>query len=352
MAREVGRVIGGHHDANTGTSILLSVLATVLFPAAGILQGLNSSAALANATSSATVASAAASTAVSSATSFLGSKMVLAGIKPKQLREADAIAMRLLKPLGWSENDIASSLESCTHIDGEDAWAKDFRFSAEHVRTLVPEEGTALASAAPLVTRTAQNNLGQAPAASGLVAIESKSQVKVQAQNQVKIQDSALALKSEPSQDTSEVSKPALVVAEQVPETTKVAETTPQATADQVTAAKDTEIIAKNEVISVSPDITAKGDATMPEANVPEANLEGQEAPIEDGASDILTEEFQLSDAVSQHVTKMSVRSAMAKKITPRAKLNKNGSKVVSKKASKKASKVASKKASKVASKK
>ncbi|HLD09995.1 MAG TPA: hypothetical protein VJB68_08120 [Methylophilaceae bacterium] len=290
IAREMGRVIGRHHDKNTGTSILLSVLVGVLFPATNIFHAFNGSAALANATSSTTVVTTAATTAASSATSFVSSKMVLAGIKPKQLREADAIAMRLLEPLEWSGRDIASSLEACTQIDGEDAWAKDFRFSAAHVRTLVPKEEVAMASAEPRVElpdfQKAQN------AKSGKLAAN---------------------------------------------------------TLKENAHLEDATIVAKNEV-GVSSDAVVVGALTAPQASVseaelPEAKLEEREATIEDETNDALTEESQLTDTVSlpaaKRAAKPSPHGAVAKKIAARG-LNKKSSRVVSRKVSKPASKVAS----------
>ena len=283
IAREMGRVIGRHHDKNTGTSILLSVLVGVLFPAANIFNGINGSAALANATSSTTFATTAATTAASSATSFVGSKMVLAGIKPKQLREANAIAMRLLGPLEWSGGDIASSLEACTHIDGEDAWAKDFRFSAAHVRTLVPEEEIAVASAEP----------------------------------EVGLPDFQVAQSTEPGEAAVNMSEGNILL-------------------------EDAVIVAKNEV-GVSSDAVATDALTAPNTKLPEVKLDEQEATIEDEVNDTLTEESQLSDDVGHHVTrnlvKPSARGTITKKTIARASLNKKGSKAASRKATKVASK-------------
>lgn len=125
IAREMGHVIGRHHDENTATSILFSVLASVLMPVTNIISG---SAALAQ-TASAT----AASTAAASAASFIGSKITIASYKLDQSREADAIALTLLGRLGWNRNDLAEALVAGTRVMGDDIWSKDLRVSAENV---------------------------------------------------------------------------------------------------------------------------------------------------------------------------------------------------------------------------
>ena len=129
IAREMGHVICGHHDKNSSVKILVSVLASVLFPALNLFNG---SAALAQATS----ATSATTFAASSATSYLGSEVVVASIKPGQLSEADAVALDLLAGLGWNKHDVAGILVACTQVDGDDTWAKDFRNSVNNVKSL------------------------------------------------------------------------------------------------------------------------------------------------------------------------------------------------------------------------
>jgi Zn-dependent protease with chaperone function len=138
IAREMGHIICQHHNENSSAKILVSVLASVLFPALSLFTG---SAAVANVTS-ATVSTTAAST----ATSFLGSQAVVASIKPTQSSEADAVALGLLSGLGWDEHEVSSSLEACTQIDGDDTWAQDFRISVGHLKALDDEAGAASVS--------------------------------------------------------------------------------------------------------------------------------------------------------------------------------------------------------------
>lgn len=123
IAREMGHVIGRHHDENTATSILFSVLATVLMPVTGLVS---SSTALAQ-----TASSSAMSTAAASAASFIGSKITIASYKLDQSREADAIALHLLDRMGWNKNAMADALATGTRVAGDDIWSKDFRASAE-----------------------------------------------------------------------------------------------------------------------------------------------------------------------------------------------------------------------------
>ena len=314
IAREMGHVIGHHHDENSGTSILLSVLVGVLFPVSNIFHG----AALANATSSTTGITTAATTAASSATSYVGSQAILASVKPDQLREADAIAVKLLAGLGWSGRDTADILEACTQVDGDSAWAKDFHISVGYAKTR--EEEIATASADPEV---------------GLPDFLVAQNVDLEA-GAIGLRE--MGLSAEPAMNKDKQNKPVAVADELAAQPGKAAVNTPEGNA----RFEGAEIVAKNEE-SISPDTVAVGALTLPEAKLGE-----QETPAEDQTSDTLTEESQMSDAVSHHVPKMSAQSKMAKKTAPPAGLNRNGSKVVSKVAFKAAPKTAPKTVSKV----
>jgi Zn-dependent protease with chaperone function len=135
MARELGHVVGQHHDENSATRILLSVAIGVLFPALHLFSGTSTLAQATSATSATTVTSTVAST----ATSYLGSKVVLASIKPDQLSEADSIALGLLENLGWSRHDIATALQASSHLEGKSAWVEDFRVSVGRMKALDEE---------------------------------------------------------------------------------------------------------------------------------------------------------------------------------------------------------------------
>jgi Zn-dependent protease with chaperone function len=90
IAREMGHVIGRHHTKNTSTKLIISAVASFVFPVAGII------AASSTAAQASTVSSVVTSVA-SSATSFVGSKVAMTKVKPKQLAESDAIANSMLE---------------------------------------------------------------------------------------------------------------------------------------------------------------------------------------------------------------------------------------------------------------
>ena len=125
IAREMGHVISRHHEENSATSILFSVLAAVFIPMSNLISG---SAALAQ-----TASASAMSSAATSAASFIGSKLTIASYKQEQSHEADVIALSLLKCLGWSSQEIADALVAQSRLLGTDSWCKDLRESTEDV---------------------------------------------------------------------------------------------------------------------------------------------------------------------------------------------------------------------------
>ena len=129
IAREMGYVIGRHHDEKAATGILFSVLGSVLIPGISLVSG---SAVLAQTAAATTTSSVA-----TSAASFIGSKITMDSYKLDQLREADAIALILLGVLGWNKNDIADALVANTRVMSDDAWSNDLRASADDVFRLV-----------------------------------------------------------------------------------------------------------------------------------------------------------------------------------------------------------------------
>ena len=126
IAREMGYVIGRHHDEKTATSILFSILGSVFIPGISFFSGSAVMAQTAAATATST-------TIASAAASFIGSKITMESYKLDQLREADAIALILLGKLGWSKNDIAGALVASTRVMGNDNWSNDLRASADDV---------------------------------------------------------------------------------------------------------------------------------------------------------------------------------------------------------------------------
>ena len=123
IAREMGHVIARHHDENSATAMMFSILAAALVPVSNLLGG---SAALVQ-TGSASVQS----TVTATLASLIGSKVTIANYAPEQLHEADAIAMNLLGRRGWSLHDIADALIARTRVMGDDSWSNNLRISTE-----------------------------------------------------------------------------------------------------------------------------------------------------------------------------------------------------------------------------
>jgi hypothetical protein len=119
IAREMGHVISRHHEENSATRIMFTVLAAIFIPASNMISG---SAALVQTASTSTITSAA---------SYIGSRLTIENNKLDQLHEADAIALNLMGKLGWKRNDIADVLISSTQVMGDDSWSKGLRASAE-----------------------------------------------------------------------------------------------------------------------------------------------------------------------------------------------------------------------------
>ena len=144
MAREMAHVIGKHHNKNTSTKLIISALATILFPAVGII---GASSAATQATTATTLLTSAAST----ATSMLGSEVALAKMKPSQLLEADQIAVKILRQLDltapelnpheWNLREVASVLQldetESTAIVSSNNWHQDLQTSQHYLQQLV-----------------------------------------------------------------------------------------------------------------------------------------------------------------------------------------------------------------------
>jgi hypothetical protein len=186
LAREMGHVIASHHNENTATKIIIGVLAQVLLPVTGIVRSLAlipgaSSAAAATATTASATAggSAAAVTATATAASFLGSRAVISAYWPKQLEEADSIALTVMARIGFSPQDTADALAAVEERLGDSSWPQDLRVSSEHVAQIAQgprpdkERAARIAGSAP----PKMTFVDAAPAAD---ANESGSQTKAQ----------------------------------------------------------------------------------------------------------------------------------------------------------------------------
>lgn len=165
LAREMSRIIAGHHDENVAASILVAVVAQILFPV------LNVGAILAGgATSTAAATSAGsglAATALTSAASFAGSRALQAGFRPQQVREAETMAMDLLAAAGWGGGEVSDQLQALRPaLPEEPAWTVELRDSALRIADLMQgppaPQGTDVVGALQL---RAEPRLNTAPSA-------------------------------------------------------------------------------------------------------------------------------------------------------------------------------------------
>ena len=131
MAREMGHVIGKHHHKNASTKLIISALATVLFPAAGIL-GISSTA------TQATTATTLLTSAATTATSMLGSEVAMARMKPNQLLESDGIALTLMNQQDWDLQATADILQfDMDEISAPNSWILDLQVSDARLQAML-----------------------------------------------------------------------------------------------------------------------------------------------------------------------------------------------------------------------
>lgn len=123
IAREMGHIIGQHHEENTAFSMLTSVVTTILAPVAKVAKLL--------ASFSSGVSAAGASAAVT-AGSFAGSQMLIESYRPKQREEADDIAIALLKPLGYQPARVAAGF-SQQELKAPGRWVRELHASVQRL---------------------------------------------------------------------------------------------------------------------------------------------------------------------------------------------------------------------------
>lgn len=140
IAREMGHIIGRHHEENTATGLAVSLAIALVFPVAGLIQGAQA----AYAASSVPV------TLASSVASFAGSRVVRSIYKLDQRREADGFALQILLRAGWTPFDVAAALHAAEVQIGEDGWMGELRDSKHWLATVAvgPIEPTATELAA------------------------------------------------------------------------------------------------------------------------------------------------------------------------------------------------------------
>lgn len=115
IAREMGHVIGRHHDENSAATVAFSVLTQVLFPAAALIKGL-----------AVVLPTTVAGTAITaSAVSYLGATALKTTYRSDHLREAEEIALTLLAESGWDLFEIAGEAESVIVKEGGSTWSEE-----------------------------------------------------------------------------------------------------------------------------------------------------------------------------------------------------------------------------------
>lgn len=135
LAREMGHVVAQHHEENTGTSLMVSLIATVVAPVSQVVK------ILASVYSSATTMLASASV---TAASFAGSKILVSSYRPRQLDEADRIAVNLLGSAGIKPADVAQGFALTAEQARGDDWLIDLRRSIDGLAA--PARSAAVAS--------------------------------------------------------------------------------------------------------------------------------------------------------------------------------------------------------------
>ena len=136
IAREMSHVLAGHHKTNTSTKLIISALASILFPAVAII---GASSAAAQASTATTLLTSAAST----ATSMLGGEVAIAKMKPSQLHEADDVAYNIMEKVEWDMRSAQSVL-----IQGEpvkSAWMLDLEISRANLANKIEKEDAEIA---------------------------------------------------------------------------------------------------------------------------------------------------------------------------------------------------------------
>jgi predicted Zn-dependent protease len=120
LAREMGHVIGRHHDENSAASVMFSALSQVLFPALALVRGV----------ASILPTTVAATAATASAVSYLGATALRSTYREDQLREAEQIAFRLMAEAGYDLHAVAEEASGMAlKASGDERWRKDLHQS-------------------------------------------------------------------------------------------------------------------------------------------------------------------------------------------------------------------------------
>lgn len=138
IAREMGHVMGKHHTKNTSTKLIISAVASVIFPVAGIIAASSTAAQASTVTSVVT-------SAASTATSLIGAKVAMINVKPDQLTESDAYANSLLENQDLDYTLIIKGLPESQV--GKSDWLNDLHESKIKLQARLQVENAATALA-------------------------------------------------------------------------------------------------------------------------------------------------------------------------------------------------------------
>lgn len=150
IAREMSHVLAGHHKTNTSTKLIISALASILFPAVAII---GASSAAAQASTATTLLNSAAST----ATSMLGGEVAIAKMKPTQLSQADEMACNIMQKVEWDMRSAQSVLMQAEPV--KSAWMLDLENSRAHLANKVEKEDAEIIALEDNLTATDSANL-------------------------------------------------------------------------------------------------------------------------------------------------------------------------------------------------
>ena len=106
IAREMGHVLGGHHEDNSAASIVTSIIMNLLLPGSSLIK---------------------------SAISMASSELAASSDSERQAKEADEIAVRLLETAGYRIRNLALSLATAPVDQGTGSWARSFRQSTGNI---------------------------------------------------------------------------------------------------------------------------------------------------------------------------------------------------------------------------
>lgn len=127
IAREMGHVIARHPEERSLLSMATSVVLNIAIPGSGLLK---------------------------SALSTVGSALAARSKEASQAREADAIALRLLRESGYPLRDVAHSLESARPLNDNNAWSRHFTNATGSLHAAAQAEARAARPAREATERT------------------------------------------------------------------------------------------------------------------------------------------------------------------------------------------------------